>query len=369
MALESLRRKLDQYLEGEIERGSFPGAVYAVGRGSEILLLNALGFSVVDPATIRATSDTIYDVASLTKPLLTTTLVLLGHAQGAFDLHEPVSKYLEELKGTDKAAFTFVDLLSHRSGFEAWYPMYTHGPGPEKYLQGIVRRPLQYPTGTGVVYSDLGFITLHLTLRRVFRREPEEMARQMIFQPLGLRRSLINPPAEMKSEIAATEWGNSNERRMVAERGLSFQFRDYMIWGEVDDGNAWYMGGLAGNAGLFSTAADLFELARMYLMGGHKLLPSELVTMSLKNYTEGLEENRGLGWQLRSSRPTHPSAVLGERCYGHTGFTGTSLWVDPDRDLIIVLLTNRLHSTARQFDMQVVRRNFHALVIEEWDRR
>lgn len=365
VSLESLGRKLDQYLQSEIERASFPGAVYAVGTGSEILLQKALGYSVVEPARIQATADTIYDVASLTKPLVTTTLVLLGHAAGAFDLNDPVSNSLQELKRTDKSRFTFIDLLSHRSGFEAWFPLYTYGRGPEKYLQAIVARPLEYPTGTRAVYSDLGFITLYLALRRIFQREPAELAREKIIAPLGLRRSLFNPPETMKPQIAATERGNAKERRMVAERGLSFEgFRDSMIWGEVNDGNAWFMGGFAGNAGLFSTASEVFEMAR------NKLLPVELMKMSLKNYTEGLEENRGLGWQLRSSSPTHPSAVLSGRCYGHTGFTGTSVWLDPDRDLIIVLLANRLHPIIQpNFDMQSVRRNVNALVIEEWDRR
>lgn len=363
--VSALREKLDQYLESEMDRASFPGAVYAVGDSSGILVQNAHGHSVVKPAKIRTNLDTIYDVASLTKPLITTTLALQAHAAGLIDIEEPVSKHLPELTNTDKAELTFVDLLTHRGGFQAWYPLYTHGLGAEKYLEALLRRPFRYKPGTREIYSCLGFILLHISLTRIYGRALAEVSRTQIFEPLGLKRSLFNPPPEMKYEIAATEWGNSNERRMIAERGLSFTFRDYMIWGEVNDGNAYSMGGYAGNAGLFSTASEVFKIAQRY----HELMPRDLVERALRNYTVGLDENRGLGWQLQNPRPTHPSSVLSETCYGHTGFTGTSVWVDPQRDLIIVLLTNRLHPVIQPFNMQVVRRNFHALVVEEWDRR
>lgn len=368
-ALPPLREKLDRYLEEEIERASFPGAVYAVGNSSGLLLQNALGYSVLKPAKIKANLDTIYDVASLTKPLITTTLTLQAHAAGLIDLHDPVSKHLQELRKTDKAELTFIDLLAHRGGFQAWYPLYTRGLGPENYLQALVKRPLRYKPGSREIYTCLGFILLHLAMMRVYGRPLEEVAREKIFDPLGLKRSLFNPPPEMKYVIAATEWGNTNERKMLADRGLKFKFRDYMIWGEVNDGNAYYMGGHAGNAGLFSTAGEVFQIAHAYLTGGGKLLPAELVDLSLRNYTPGLEENRGLGWQLQSDRSAHPSSVLSEACFGHTGFTGTSVWVDPKRELIIVLLANRLHPTVKPFNMQTVRLRVHSLIVEEWDRR
>jgi CubicO group peptidase (beta-lactamase class C family) len=321
---------------------------------------------VIKPAKIRAATETIYDVASLTKPLITTTLVLHAHADGLLDVDRPVSEYLREFKGTDKERVTFVDLLSHRAGFEAWYPLYSHGEGPDRYLEALVQRPLIYEPGTKEIYSDLGLITAHLTLMRVLGRAVDEVAREKILEPLGLQRSFFNPSEKLKGEIAATEMGNEHERRMTSERGVTFQFRDSMIWGETHDGNAHHMGGYAGNAGLFSTASDILEIARQYLIGGGKILPTELVKRSLQNYTPGLEENRGLGWQLRSPRETHPSSVFGENNFGHTGFTGTSAWVDPDRDLIVVLLTNRVHPTMKPFNMQLSRRDFHALILEDW---
>lgn len=230
-----------------------------------------------------------------------------------------------------------------------------------------MKRPLRYQHGTREIYSCLGFITLALALETIHGEPIETLAQKRIFDPLGLRTALFSPPASMKYRIAATEWGNANERQMVAARDLTFKrFRNYMIWGEVNDGNAYYRGGMAGNAGLFGTARDVFEIARHWAIGGGRLLPEPMVRLALRNYTVGMTENRGLGWLLHTARADHPSAVLSEECYGHTGFTGTSVWVDPSRDLIMVLLTNRLHPFVKPLNMQAIRREFHRIVVENW---
>ncbi|MEO8215979.1 MAG: serine hydrolase domain-containing protein [Acidobacteriota bacterium] len=366
---EVIKSKLDRLLEAEIDVGSFPGAVYAIGNRSGVLSEGALGRSVIKPAKIPTSLDTMYDVASLTKPLITGTLIMRMAAEGAFALADRVSVYLPELATTDKRDITFVDLLTHRAGFQAWYPLYAEGIGDTAYLRALVKRPLRYSPGTREIYSCLNFVLLQLALERICKRKIEDMASEYIFGPLELRDSMFNPPPPAKYRIAATEWGNSNERRMVAERGLSFpRFRRYMIWGEVDDGNAYYMGGMAGNAGLFATARDVFAIARSYLRNDGTLLPPAMVDLSTRNYTLGLEENRGLGWQLPSSKSEGPTVMLSEGSFGHTGFTGTSVWCDPSRDLIIVLLTNRLHPSVQLTNMQKVRRKVHLAVVEEWDR-
>jgi len=367
-AAETLKVSVRKYLTSEIEAGSFPGAVYAIGSSEGILIEGALGYSVVKPARIRATIDTIYDVASLTKPLMTASLVLRASADGKVDLASPVSRYVDELRGTEKEAITFLDLLSHRAGFQAWYPLYTQGEGDAAYLTAIVKRPLRYKAGTRVIYSCLGFILLKLALERVYQRSVEDLSREVLFEPLGLPHACFNPSPERKYEIAATEWGNTNERNMVAERGLTFsRFRNYIIWGETDDGNAYYMGGVGGNAGLFATARDVFGIARSYARKGEGVLPAELVAESTKNHTPGLQENRGLGWQLPASRPDGPASMFSPSAFGHTGFTGTSVWIDPERDLIVVLLTNRLHPTTHANNMQTVRRKLHLIAVNAWE--
>ncbi|HXI12891.1 MAG TPA: serine hydrolase [Thermoanaerobaculia bacterium] len=366
-AVETLKAEVKKYLTSEIEAGSFPGAVYAIGSSDGIVAEGALGYSVVKPARIRAGIDTIYDVASLTKPLITASLVLRAASDGKFELNEPVSKYLEELRGTEKASITFVDLLSHRAGFQAWYPLYTQGEGDAAYLNAIVRRPLRYKAGTRVIYSCLGFMLLKLALQRVYEKSLEELSAEILFGPLSLQHAGFNPAPERKYEIAATEWGNTNERDMVAERGLTFsRFRNYIIWGETDDGNAYYMGGVGGNAGLFATARDVFSIARSYARGGEGLFPPDVVANATKNHTPGLQENRGLGWQLPASRPDGPASMFSPSAFGHTGFTGTSVWVDPGRNLIVVLLTNRLHPTTHANNMQSVRRKLHLIAVNAW---
>ena len=155
---------------------------------------------------------------------------------------------------------------------------------------------------------------------------------------------------------------------MVVARNINFRFRDYMVWGETNDGNSWYRHGVAGNAGLFATAQDVFRIAQSYLLNRGDLVPKEFVDLSRRNYTLGMEENRGLGWQLPSSNAGGPTEMFSEHAFGHTGFTGTSVWVDPDRDLILVLMSNRLHPAFKPLNMQQVRRKFHHIVVSEWDR-
>lgn len=365
----ALRTELDRYLRSEMEAGSFPGFVYAVGSSKGIVLENALGYSVVKPARIRTNLETIYDVASLTKPLITATLVLRAVADGRIDMNEPVSKHLPELKATDKENVTFLDLLIHSGGFQAWYPLYTQGEGPEAYLKALAKRPLRYAPGSRVIYSCLGYILLHLAMQRVTGVSAESRAGEIIFEPLGLEHAAFHPAPESKYQIAATEWGNANERKMVADRSLRFpKFRNYIIWGETDDGNAWHMGGMAGNAGLFATARDVFAIVQTYLNENGTILPLEMVERSRRNHTPGMDENRGLGWQLPGNNPQGPAAMFSEGSFGHTGFTGTSAWADPGRDLVIVLLTNRLHPTFRPLNMQAIRRQVHLRVVEAWDR-
>lgn len=364
---DDLRDQLDRFLESEIEVGSFPGVSYVVGNSEGIVAENALGHAVVKPARLRATVDTIWDLASLTKPLITGTLALQAVAAGSISLLERVSTYLPELGETEKRNMTVLDLLTHRGGFQAWYPLYTQGLGDAAYLEEIRHRPLRYLPGTRVIYSCLGFILLHQIIERVAGRPVEEIAAAEIFEPLGITSAGFNLPDRLKTRIAATEWGNANERQMVYRRGLEFdRFRDYLIWGEVNDGNAYYMGGVAGNAGLFGTARDVFAIAKTYLDGRETLLPEEIVAQSRRNYTMGLEENRGLAWQLQTPRGDHPTSMLSEGTFGHTGFTGTSVYVDPERDLIMVILTNRLHPTCKPLNTQYIRRMFHQIVVDWW---
>jgi CubicO group peptidase (beta-lactamase class C family) len=331
---------LDDYLRREIDLGTFPGAVYAIGSPrSGIGREGALGHAVVVPARIAATPETIYDCASITKTLVTTTLVLQAIAEKRIALDDRYRGY------------SYRELLTHTSGLRAWLPLYAY---PD-YVEAVLEHGPETPRGTRVVYSDLNFVLLWAALRELFG-DYVTAARTRIFEPLGLRHAYFQPPPQLRPRIAATEWTQRWEQKMCAERAITFTgFREGLMWGETHDGNSHHAGGTAGNAGLFATARDVFRIAQAFDNG--ELVPRELVAEATRNHTAGMEDGRGLGWQ----KPTGSTAtaMLSDEAYGHTGFTGTSVWIDPPRERIMVLLTNRVHPCAATVAMQRVRGEFH----------
>lgn len=335
----------DDFLRREIDLGSFPGVAYAVGTPEGIERENALGHAVAVPLRIPATLETIWDCASTTKVLVTTILVLQAVAEGKIALDD-------EYRGA-----SYRELLTHTSGLRAWLPLYASGA--ENYVRTALEQGPEYERGTRVVYSDLNFVLLWAALQELYGSY-EEAARTRIFEPLGLRDATFHPPHSLRPRIAATEWGQRWEQAMCVTRGVSFTgFREGLIWGETHDGNSHGAGGTAGNAGLFSTARDAFRIAQAFASG--ELVSRELIDESTRNHTPGLDDGRGLGWQ----KPTGSVAtsMLSDAAYGHTGFTGTSVWIDPERDRIMVLLTNRVHPVAVAVAMQRARGEFHKLAL------
>ena len=321
---------IDSFLTREIDVGSFPSAAYAVGSSRGIELEAALGHAVAVPLRIPATLDTIYDCASLTKPLITATLVLQAVAKRRTSLDDKFH------------GFTVRELLTHTSGLRAWMPLYTY----DDYLQAILKEGRECKRGTKVIYSDLNFILLWYALREL----------NGDFAPAFLPAdAMFNPPASLRPRIAATEWGQRYEAKM-ANRPAA---REGLIWGETHDGNAFFAGGVAGNAGLFATARAVFRLAQAWVNA--EVLPRSIVDDAIRNHTAGMGDARGLGWQLPTG--SEATKMLSPRAFGHTGFTGTSLWIDPERDRIMVLLTNRVHPCAAPVNMQRVRGEFHHLAL------
>lgn len=329
-------RAIDRFLQREIDVGSFPSAVYAVGSPSGIECENALGQAVAVPLRVPATIDTIYDCASITKPLITTTLIMQAAAEGLLALDDSFE------------GFCYRDLLTHTSGLKAWLPLYAYGD----YRKAILEHGREYERGTRVVYSDLNFVLLYLALG-----DYVALAKERILAKVS--DAMFRPPVELKPRIAATEWGQRYERAMCS---VPFGgFREGLIWGETHDGNSHHAGGTVGNAGLFATARAVYGIAQGWLDG--TLVSHQTLEQATRNYTQGLEENRGLGWLL--SFPGHAATgMLSRRAFGHTGFTGTSVFIDPDRDRIMVLLTNRVHPCASPVAMQKIRGEFHRLAIQ-----
>jgi serine-type D-Ala-D-Ala carboxypeptidase len=366
-----LDKQISAMLVVEIAKRSFPSAVYVVGAGGELIFADAIGHAICEPENQLATLDTIYDAASLTKPLVTGLLYAKLIDRGEIELDKRASFYLQEFNQADKHSITLRQLLTHSSGLPAWRPLYALTESKEQVLKLIVDQPLAYEPGTRVVYSDLGFITLGLLLERLFNSNLAEIAKLEIFEPLNLKQTLFNPDISLRTSIAASESsGNCYERDMCKDEDLKGYngWRDQLIWGDVHDGNAYFLGGVAGHAGLFSTAKEIARIAQEFIPTRSTLLSARVCELFQLNMTPGLEEDRSLAWQLASTKNSTAGPDLPKNSFGHTGFTGTSCWIDAAHERVFVLLTNRTHARKLPFEnINEIRRRFHSLAVTSLD--
>ncbi len=357
--------EISTLLTERIAAGDFPSAVYLVGEMDEIVFLDALGNAVVEPQEIRATTDTIYDLASLTKVLVTGLICAKLVEDDAIRPNDPVADHFVEFRSDEKRAITIADLLAHRSGLRAWLPFYLLTKDRSEIPRIIGAEPLADPIGSRVVYSDLNFLLLTFLIEKVFGKTIDLVADELIFNPLGLSVTGFNPPAILKPRIAASEKGNVFEKNTCLESGFEFgdfRFRENVVWGEVHDGNCWFMNGISGHAGLFSTAVETFRIAQQFLPRRTVLLKPETCGLFTKNLTPNLNEARSFAFQLAATPDSTASAALAPDSFGHLGFTGTSLWIEPGTERVFILLTNRTHVHPLPFVIiNSVRRRFHEL--------
>jgi len=329
----------DPLVEDGIRRGVYPGAALVVGRRDTIVFAKGYGHLTWSAASRAVDPDsTLYDLASLTKVIATTTSLMLLVDRGQVRLDEPVSTYIGELKGPATARITVRQLLTHTSGLRADIPdpELKAIPDSATLMARVLRETPRVPPGTRVIYSDLNAILLGELVRRVAGEPLDAFVAREIFAPLGLHETMFRPPPRLRVRIAPT--------------GV---WRGHPVAGTVHDGSAFKLRGVSGNAGLFSTAADLGRFARFVLRGGtlldgRRALREETVrlfTSKAVTFAAGTEA-RALGWQAVPTGENVSSAgtLFGPRSYGHTGWTGTSLWIDPDRDLFVLLLTNRVYA-------------------------
>lgn len=329
---------LDPIVLDGIRQGAYPGAALVIGRHDTILFAKGYGHLTWSPASRTVDPDsTLYDLASLTKVVATTPALMLLVERGRVRLDAAVATYLPELAGTATGTVTVRQLLAHTSGLRADIPdpELKALPDSAALMRRIFAERPRFAPGTRVVYSDLNAILLGEVVRRAAGEPLDVFATREIFTPLGLGSTMFRPPARLRARIAPT--------------GV---WHGHPVAGVVNDGSAFKLRGVSGNAGLFASASDVARFARFMLgegaLDGRRLLSAatvRLFTTRAADFGHGTEA-RALGWQALPTGETVSSAGtrFGPKSYGHTGWTGTSLWIDPERDLFVVLLTNRAYA-------------------------
>ena len=346
-------------LERAVRAGMAPGFVALAARADGGGLTWCGGHAGVGLEATHA--ELRYDLASLTKPLATATLLLLARRDG-LDLEVPLGDVLPELDGSPFATARLWQCASHCASFPAWAPLYALGErSPDGYLASLARLEPNGPVGSRVEYSCPGFIALGLVLERLGGADLGTLFRELVTDPLGLTEELgYAPPTGTPVAPGERDW--FVERALLAQLGLGGE-PPAPLAGLVScgDGNTRGLGGIGANAGLFGTAGAVAALALEFLPGGGELLTADEAALATRNWTPGLEQARGLGWQLAATPDCSAGPGLPGHAYGHTGFSGTAVWVDPDARLVLVLLGNRLHPGGRQPDLHPLRRRYNAL--------
>jgi CubicO group peptidase (beta-lactamase class C family) len=323
--------EIDAAVRDGIRKGIYPGAVVVIGRKDSLLYARGYGHFTWSPdAPVPSPDSTIWDVASITKVVSTTSVAMRLVDQRKLDLDAPVRRYLPRFSGGPKNQVTVRMLLDHTSGLKSYVPFYVKARRSRSrsidllYAQPLVRAP-----GDSAEYSDLNALLLGLVVEKVAGAPLDQLARREVFGPLGMTQTMYRPPSSLK--------------RRIAPSGI---WRGRPVPGDVNDQNAAAMGGVAGHAGVFSTGLDLARYAQVWLRGGvgpkgQWVGPETMRRFLVKGPRSG---SRLLGWDTPEAKPDEPSvfgSLISEATYGHTGFTGTELWVDPARDLFLVFLTNR----------------------------
>jgi len=376
---------VDSLVQRAVDLERIPGAVVRVQRGDAVLHNKAYGYAQLyrygrqrleepEPMTV----DHLFDLASLTKVFGTTFGVMMLADRDSIRLDDPVRRYLPGFDAGEKRGITIRLLLSHAAGLYPWKPTYYHASDPEERLRYVAGLPLRYPVGEGRHYSDLGFMLLGDIIGRVSGRRLDRFLEEQLYEPLGLGRTAFNPLEKGMRPVAATSHGNPFERQMVYDDDFGYRvddadpeswdgWRRYTLKGEVNDGNAWHAhGGVAGHAGLFSTAGELQILVNLLLDGGEyngeRVISGAVIDTFLTRNRYG----NGLGWAMDPAVFSAEGAPAGS--FGHTGFTGTSVAVIPKYELSVIILTNRQNVGRREsgyyFDLGPLRQAVVDAVLE-----
>ncbi len=339
-----------------ITQRTFPAASVAVSHRGQLVALRAFGRFTYEPASPIPEPTTLFDLASLTKVVATTSMAMLLYERGLLDLETPLAAIVPEFTSTNPDArrrnVTLRMLLGHSSGLPAYEKLFLKAETRDDLLRAAFATELVADPGARAGYSDIGFILLSVGLERLADESLDRFCQREIFAPLGMTHTTFNPPADMRAQIPPTADDTTFRRRVIQ--------------GEVQDENASALGGVAGQAGVFSSAEDLAKFAHTLLNGGRPILRPETVALFTRRESAPAGTSRALGWDTPSA-PSHSGEYFSPQSFGHLGYTGTSLWIDPARQVSITLLTNRTWPDCSNQAIKQVRPAFHDAAIEALD--
>jgi CubicO group peptidase (beta-lactamase class C family) len=359
-------KSVDEMAARAIVEGVFPGAAYAVGHKGKVVHRKAQGRHTYCPESLPTNEDTVWDLASVSKVIGTTTGAMWLFDHGKLDFDQPIAEILPEFGQNDKSKITIRNLLTHDSGLVAFRGYHLTSKTPEEVIGKIFAEKLAFPIGSKMVYSDLGMITFGKVVEALSGREFTAFLNEAVFQPLGMGTTLYDPVNQIRQRCAPTEdipaW-RTNLRKLRGRdteevRRIELQPNgSSYIKGEVHDPNAMVLGGIAGHAGLFSVLDDLCNYMAMILEKGKSLIKKETVELFTRRQSSA--SSRGLGWDTNDGHRASAGSLFSEKSFGHTGYTGTSIWGDPEDDSFVVLLTNRVHPTSENGKLIPWRAKFH----------
>jgi CubicO group peptidase (beta-lactamase class C family) len=337
-------------LQRAIVQKVFPAASIAITLQGKLIALKACGQFTYEPASSPATTGNVFDLASLTKVVATTSMAMILYERGLLDLEAPVVSIVPEFAGSDarRRDVTVQMLLAHSSGLPAYEKLFLQTKIREALLAAAFATSLVSDPGTKAEYSDIGFIILAIALERIADDTLDRFCQREVFGPLVMLHTAFNPPAVWRPSILPT----ADDRN----------FRKRIIQGEVQDENASVLGGVAGHAGLFATAEDLATFSHILLQGGAPLVRPDTLALFTRRETAPAATSRALGWDTPST-PSQSGKYFSSRSFGHLGYTGTSLWIDPERQLSVTLLTNRTWPDCSNKAIKDIRPAFHDAVV------
>ena len=357
-ARAALVTRIDSILQSQVDLEKIPGAVIEIKKEDKIIYRHAYGYAqkydyphlLLNPPE-KMSVDHLFDIASLTKVIGTTTSIMLLADRGLIGVEDRVSKYIKAFDTPEKKEITIRHLLTHTAGLYEWYPLYYRASNKEESYKLIGNLPLNFPVGAQRRYSDLGFVLLGEIVEIVSGLPLDRFMKENIFLPLNMKSTTYNPISAGFKKFAATSHGNPYEKRMVYDSTLGFKFkeinpeqwsgwRNYTLKGEVNDGNAWYAnGGISGAAGLFSTVDDLQKLVDMLIHKGKAGSKQFISEKTVRTFLTMDKFRNGLGWMMDPDNSFMKNGPEGT--FGHTGFTGTSISVIPKDKVSVILLINR----------------------------